>query len=77
MVVRGPYSSCSIELDGKQMTSDELMAVAHSEAKPGRAARVETDMADTPYRCIGGVIYTLQLAGFRKVGFVSEAPPTH
>ena len=27
---------------------------------------------NTPYRCIGGAIYTMQMAGFIKVGFISE-----
>lgn len=30
---------------------------------------------NTPYRCIGGVIYTMQSAGYVKVGFVSQPPP--
>lgn len=30
---------------------------------------------NTPYRCIGGVIYTMQNAGFVKVGFVSQPTP--
>ncbi|MEI9850853.1 MAG: biopolymer transporter ExbD [Sphingomonas sp.] len=30
---------------------------------------------DTPYRCIGGTIFTMQMAGFIKVGFISEPPP--
>jgi biopolymer transport protein ExbD len=30
---------------------------------------------NTPYRCIGGAIYTMQRAGFAKVGFISEPPP--
>lgn len=29
---------------------------------------------DTPYRCIGGVIFTMQRAGFSRVGFISEPP---
>jgi biopolymer transport protein ExbD len=29
----------------------------------------------TPYRCIGGTVYTMQQAGFIKVGFISEPPP--
>jgi biopolymer transport protein ExbD len=29
----------------------------------------------TPYRCIGGAIYTMQRAGFARVGFISEPPP--
>jgi biopolymer transport protein ExbD len=30
---------------------------------------------NTPYRCIGGAIFTMQLAGFSRVGFISEPPP--
>lgn len=30
---------------------------------------------NTPYRCIGGTIYTMQSAGFAKVGFISEPEP--
>jgi biopolymer transport protein ExbD len=30
---------------------------------------------NTPYRCIGGTIYTMQMAGFVKVGFISEPLP--
>ena len=30
---------------------------------------------NTPYRCIGAVIYTMQSAGFVKVGFISEPEP--
>ncbi|WP_033921765.1 ExbD/TolR family protein [Sphingomonas sp. 37zxx] len=29
---------------------------------------------NTPYRCIGGTIYTMQQAGYVKVGFISEPP---
>lgn len=29
---------------------------------------------NTPYRCIGGTIFTMQMAGFAKVGFISEPP---
>lgn len=27
---------------------------------------------NTPYQCIGGAIYTMQFAGFQKIGFISE-----
>jgi biopolymer transport protein ExbD len=27
---------------------------------------------NTPYRCIGGTVYTMQRAGFARVGFISE-----
>lgn len=30
---------------------------------------------NTPYQCIGGGIYTMQYAGFQKIGFISEPAP--
>ena len=29
---------------------------------------------DAEYRCVGGVIFTIQRAGYQKVGFLSEPP---
>ncbi|MFL6733251.1 MAG: ExbD/TolR family protein [Sphingomicrobium sp.] len=29
---------------------------------------------NTPYKCIGGTIYTMQRAGFARVGFISNPP---
>lgn len=29
---------------------------------------------DTPYKCVGGAIFTMQSAGFARVGFISEPP---
>ncbi len=31
--------------------------------------------AGMPYKCMGGVIYTMQQAGYQKIAFVSEPPP--
>jgi len=31
---------------------------------------------NTPYRCIGGAIFTMQRAGFARVGFISEPTPS-
>lgn len=30
---------------------------------------------NTPYKCIGGAIFTMQRAGFARVGFISEPTP--
>jgi biopolymer transport protein ExbD len=30
---------------------------------------------NTPFRCIGGAMFTMQRAGFTRVGFISEPPP--
>jgi biopolymer transport protein ExbD len=29
---------------------------------------------NTPYRCIGGTVFTMQRAGFARVGFISQPP---
>ena len=29
---------------------------------------------NTPYKCVGGAVFTMQRAGFARVGFVSEPP---
>jgi biopolymer transport protein ExbD len=30
---------------------------------------------NTPYRCIGGAVITMQQAGFARIGFISAPPP--
>jgi len=30
---------------------------------------------NTPYKCIGGTVFTMQRAGFQRVGFISQPPP--
>jgi len=30
--------------------------------------------ANAEYRCVGGVIFTMQRAGYQKIGFISEPP---
>jgi biopolymer transport protein ExbD len=30
---------------------------------------------NTPYKCVGGAVFTMQRAGFSRVGFISEPPP--
>lgn len=72
VVVRGPASACTIMVDGRRATLDELRTLARPAAKAGRRVRIDSDMADVPYRCIGGAIYMLQAAGFRDVGFAAH-----
>jgi biopolymer transport protein ExbD len=49
---------------GVQNITEETMPEAH----------IRGDV-NTPYRCIGGAIFTMQRAGFTRVGFISEPPP--
>ena len=52
------------DLGGVQNITEENMPEVH----------IRGDI-NTPYKCIGGVIYTMQYAGFQKVGFISEPAP--
>ena len=86
--VRGePDGSCGIYWQGvKKMGSRELTdrAVRHLEDQIAAVGGVDNITEDnmpeahirgdinTPYRCIGGAVYTMQRAGFARVGFISE-----
>ncbi len=52
-----------VERLGPNMTADQLPE-----------AHIRGDV-NTPYRCVGGTIYTMQAAGFARVGFISEPAP--
>ena len=49
---------------GPENLNDENMPEAH----------IRGDV-NTPYKCIGGAVFTMQRAGFARVGFISEPPP--
>jgi biopolymer transport protein ExbD len=74
-----------------KVTSTELFERAETALKAeidrlgGPGAKIEDEDVpeahirgdiNTPYRCIGGTIYTMQRAGFTRVGFISEPPPS-
>jgi biopolymer transport protein ExbD len=78
---------CKVYWNTTPVTHDELLdrAVAKLKAEVKRLgdnitaddlpeAHIRGDV-NTPYRCIGGAIFTMQQAGFQKVGFISEPPP--
>jgi len=49
---------------GAENITEETMPEAH----------IRGDV-NTPYRCIGGAVFTMQRAGFPRVGFISEPAP--
>jgi biopolymer transport protein ExbD len=51
-------------LGGAENITEETMPEAH----------IRGDV-NTPYRCIGGAVFTMQMAGFPRVGFISEPTP--
>jgi biopolymer transport protein ExbD len=88
--VRGaPDGSCEVYWGLTRMNSDELLkrAVKKLEDEIRKLGGVdnmtEENMPEahiradinTPYKCVGGAIYTMQRAGFARVGFISEPPP--
>ena len=83
--VTGSGGQCQVYWGMTPVTSKELLdrAVVKLKAEIDRqggpnAAGLELPEVhirgdvNTPYRCIGGTIYTMQMAGFAKVGFISE-----
>ena len=81
--------SCAVYWNMTKVNSEDLLnrAVAKLEADIKKVGGIENmtpeDLPEvhirgdinTPYRCIGGTIYTMQRAGFPKVGFISEPEP--
>jgi biopolymer transport protein ExbD len=85
----GPGGSCEVYWGLKRVNSEQLldMAVKKLEAEIKRLggvnnmteenmpeAHIRSDI-NTPYKCVGGAIFTMQRAGFARVGFISEPPP--
>jgi len=57
------------EIDGQRIESESLATIA----RPWRRREAHiTSTVETPYRCIGPVIYALQRAGFTRIGFIPE-----
>jgi biopolymer transport protein ExbD len=88
-VVGGPGGTCEVYWGLTRMNSEDLLkrAVKKLEDEIKRVGGVENlteeNMPEahiradinTPYKCVGGAIYTMQRAGFARVGFISEPPP--
>lgn len=63
---------CFVEVDGRRIGAEQLATAAHRWR--GREVHLRADV-QTPYRCMGGVIYELQRAGVERIGFISEPAP--
>ena len=85
----GPAGDCQVFWGNQHVDSKELLKRSVDKLKTevnklGGPANVTADNlpeahirgdVNTPYKCVGGVVATLQQAGFLKVGFISEPPP--
>ena len=86
LTVRGAGGGCEVYWQLTKVTNDELLerAVKKLEDEIERAGGVENITeenmpeahirgdVDTPYKCIGAAVFTMQRAGFARVGFISQ-----
>ena len=85
----GEDGQCEVYWDLVKLGSDQLLDRAVRELEDQIAAiggvenLTEDNMPEvhirgdinTPYRCIGGAIFTMQRAGYARIGFISEPTP--
>jgi biopolymer transport protein ExbD len=85
----GPGGTCEVYWQLQRVNNEQLLdrAVAALEEQIKKVGGVEniTDEnmpevhirgdVNTPYKCIGGTVFTMQRAGFARVGFISQPPP--
>ena len=84
-IIQEADGACGVYWGMTKVTHEELLdrAVAKLKAEIARQggvgnpdlelpeAHIRADI-NTPYQCVGGAIYNMQMAGFSKVGFISE-----
>ena len=89
LTVREVGGNCEVYWGLQKVDSTQLLdrAVAKLKAEIERQGGVENLTEETlpeahiradvntPYRCVGGAIFTMQRAGFARVGFISEPLP--
>ncbi|MFL6737872.1 MAG: ExbD/TolR family protein [Sphingomicrobium sp.] len=85
----GPGGTCEVYWNLTKINNEELLnrAVKALEEQIKRVGGVENITEEnmpevhirgdvnTPYKCIGGTVFTMQRAGFARVGFISQPPP--
>ena len=84
----GPGGECEVYWNLTKVNSEQLLDRAVKKLEDTIAAVGGVDNiteetmpeahirgdVNTPYRCIGGTVFTMQRAGFARVGFISEPP---
>ncbi len=69
---------CRLALDGQVVRGKypDLDEQLIRKAMPDKRGSVNVvGNGNTPYRCIGGVVFLLQRMGYRNIMFASEPPP--
>jgi len=85
----GPGGTCEVYWNLTKVNNEELLdravkALEDQIAKVGGVENINDENMpevhirgdiNTPYKCIGGTVFTMQRAGFARVGFISQPPP--
>ena len=85
----GPGGTCEVywnltPVNNEQLLDMAVKALEDQIAKVGGVENINDDNMpevhirgdiNTPYKCIGGTVFTMQRAGFARVGFISQPPP--
>ena len=85
----GPGGTCEVYWNLTQVNNEDLLdravkALEDQIAKVGGVENITDENMpevhirgdiNTPYKCIGGTVFTMQRAGFARVGFISQPPP--
>ena len=88
-VVADPGGQCAVYWGLSQVGHDELLKRAVEKLKTeidrqGGVGNPDLELPEAhiradvnvPWQCVGGAIYNMQMAGFAKVGFISEPSAT-
>ena len=88
-VRNGPGATCEVYWGLTKVTQKDLLdravkkledqikavgGVANINEENMPEAHIRSDI-DTPYRCVGGAIFTMQRAGYSRIGFISQPEP--
>jgi biopolymer transport protein ExbD len=85
----GPGGVCEVYWNLTRVNSEQLLQRASDEltariAAVGGVQNINEDNMpeahiradiDTPYRCVGGAVFTMQRAGYARIGFISQPEP--
>jgi biopolymer transport protein ExbD len=87
-ITTAPDGTCAVYWSTSRVNHEELEKRAVDKlkaeiARQGGVGNPDLELPEAhirgdvnvPWQCVGGAIYTMQRAGFAKVGFISEPPP--
>lgn len=65
--IGGSYPTCKISVAENNISFDELRRLSAEQKSVTDTAKIDGDVKNLPYRCLGSVIYILQRSGFKNI----------